>query len=165
MDGIRYHGVVRALLVVPLLLSACVFDGATETPRCRPGTTPVTVVSSEVVDHYVRLDLQFAGGCAEHAVAVWWTGVGAPSNPPLIPLELQHYDGGDRCEALLSESIWIDVSPVHRAGGPSARLNFVMGTGGSDGQLATIEYPFDGPAAPPVADVIEIDESCGVIGS
>ena len=39
-----------------------------------------------------------------------------------------------------------------------------MGNGGADSQLATIEYTFAGPAAPPADDVIEIDESCGVIG-
>jgi hypothetical protein len=111
----------------------------------------------ELQAHYARLDLQFGGGCEEHDFAVWWTGIAAPSNPPVIPLELQHYDHGDTCDALLSRSIWIDLTEI---GDGRALVEFVM----QRGSVIRIDYPGGvTPTPPPASDVLAIDRSCGVI--
>ena len=64
-----------SILVAITVLGACVTN---DEPRCRPGLTPVSVVTTEIRDHYVRLDLEYGGGCEPHELAVWWTGNAAP---------------------------------------------------------------------------------------
>lgn len=117
----------------------------------------MTIVSTELEAHYVRLDLQHAGGCADHDFAVWWPGgIVAPSSPPKVQLQLQHYDHGDACEALVARTLWVDLSPLHdvKLGTDRFLIHF-------DGHLGTIDYTFAAAAPPPSDDVVDIVQSCG----
>jgi hypothetical protein len=152
---------MRRLLCL-LLVGGCTSSGSE--PECPVGLAPLTITETEVRDHYVRLVVEYGGGCEDHEFAVWWTGVLAPSIPPLIPLEVQHYDFGDSCEALITDELWIDLSAIHRPGIDEAQVQFVMGTGGAGNTLGAVDYVVAAPAEPPSDDVIAIDRSCGVIG-
>lgn len=144
----------RVLIVLALaFLGACSESGES----CQTGDAPVTVVSTELRSHYVRLDLQYSGGCEDHDFAVWWSGgLVAPSDPPKVQLQLQHYDHGDSCEALVSRSLWVDLSPLHDVmiGSDRFLISFNVGAG-------TIDYTLAASGPPPAEGVVEIDQSCG----
>lgn len=146
---------IQRVLIVHTLaaLGACSESGES----CQTGDAPVTVVSTELQAHYVRLDLQYSGGCEDHEFAVWWTdGLVAPSNPPKLQLQLQHYDHGDSCDALVNRSLWVDLSPLHDVMLGTDRFLISFNVGGG-----TIDYTFAAAAPPPADDVVEIDQSCG----
>ena len=139
-----------------LLVAGCASDPA---ERCELGDAPFTVVSSEVRGQFVRLGLEYAGGCQEHTFAVWWDGIAAPSNPPQVPLRLQHYDHGDRCEAQVSRSIWVDLSLLQEVHLGSDQLLIVVGGSQSS---ASFSVTFAAPATPPALDVLTLERSCDV---
>lgn len=142
----------------------CCVVGCNDADPCPPGTDPFEVVSHEVRGQFVRLDIQYSGGCAEHDFAVWWTGIASGSCPGGVPLELQHYASGDTCDALVTESIWVDLSPVVDGVGfcnGGIRVNFVIDRGRSVLSFQLEEGT--GGSRPPSEEVMSIDLSCGVI--
>jgi len=140
---------------IVVLVAACASEPGS---RCEVGDAPLTLEATEVRDQFVRLDLAYSGGCEEHTFAVWWSGLVAPSDPPQVPLSLQHHDHGDTCEALIRRSIWVDLSPLREVmvGTPHFLVHF-------DGLPGSIDYTVAEPAAPPSADVLGIDQGCGAI--
>lgn len=143
---------VERLLVVAAALGACAGESASP---CEVGDAPLTLVSTQVRDHYVRLDLEYSGGCEDHEFAVWWSGLVGPSSPPDVAMTIQHHDHGDGCEALIRESIWLDLSPLHQVGLGTDR--FLIRFHGLPG---VVDYTVAEPAPPPSADVLEINQSC-----
>jgi hypothetical protein len=87
---------------------------AGEEPGCVEGTDPFTITDHALEGRALRLAVEYAGGCEDHTFAVWWSGAFAPSNPPMITLELQHHARGDSCEALISDEILIDLSEIEQ---------------------------------------------------
>ncbi len=135
--------------------------GACSDSQCATGSAPVAVVASEVRDRYVRLDLEYSGGCSDHEFAVWWSGVATPSIPTHVQFDLQHYDHDDSCEALVTEAVWVDLSPLHEfPGGDRALINVIPTAGGRG---VTVDYAFGEPTAPPSDDVLTI-ASCNASG-
>lgn len=134
------------------LFAACAADGGS---RCEVGDAPVTLRGTEVRDQFVRLDLAYSGGCEAHAFAVWWSGVVGASDPPQVPLTLQHDDRGDRCEALVERSIWVDLSPLHEIllGTDQFLVRF-------DGLPGSIDYTVAALAPPPSGGVLAIEQGC-----
>lgn len=131
--------------------------------RCVPGTDPVdTPATYEVRDHFVRLDLSYQG-CMEDELAVWWSGVWAPSDPPGVPLELQHHRGD--CSTQVSRSIWIDLWELHRASREWSVAIFLRPPGDPGSALvAGFPYAYEGPpVTPPEGEVLSIDPGCGLI--
>lgn len=134
--------------------------------RCVPGVDPVeTPASHELRDHYVRLDLVYEG-CADDELAIWWSGIAAPSDPPSVPLELQHHRG--ECSTPVSRSVWVDLWELHSVSRSWMSVSFVMGTGelyNEGGEtIVFFPYEYEGPqVAPPDDEVIAIDRACGLI--
>lgn len=74
-----------ALLLVAL--TACTSEGSSPN-TCGYGDAEATIVSSTVRDQFLRLEIQHAGGCADHRYALRWPGFAAASDPPQVPLSL-----------------------------------------------------------------------------
>ncbi len=149
----------RLTLLALVAVTGCIsFEhGHEDTLACRDVNDPVQITGSDVVGNYVVLDVEFGGGCEDHEFGVWWSGAVAKSLPPQVSLELKHDDHGDPCDGWLSETLWIDMSPLHGAGS-EVDVDFVRGT--ADGtHLTRVRYAYEGPTSPP-ADVITL-ERCG----
>lgn len=134
---------------------------------CPPGLDEFEIVSHEVRGQFARLDIQYSGGCAEHDFTVWWTGLGAPSCPASAAIELQHYANGDSCDTLVTESIWVDLTPTLEQIGfcnGALKITILVGTG-------TVVYGFRLEESdftieePPEEDVQSINLDCGVVTS
>lgn len=145
-----------------LLLAGCYFD---EPSACPPGLAPIDVTAISVEDNVARLDIGYGGGCETHEFAVWWSGAAGLSAPPVIPLEIQHYDHGDACEAYAMHPLYIDLSTL---AADAAHILFVQGNGGVQQQLGGVTWtrsPITLQPDDPDAEVLSIDRSCGVIGT
>jgi hypothetical protein len=151
-------------LALLLVLSGCFGNGGgSEVGRCEPGTTPLYAMEASVVDNVAHLVVGHGGGCETHEFAAWWSGVAATSYPPQIPLEIQHYDNGDYCDAFITQSLYIDLSTLP---GDSASVMFVQGDGGADQQLGNVNWTRSSSTVVPSDGIaLSIDESCGVIGN
>lgn len=148
------------LLAMSIVTSpACIQEGD---PACPFADDPLTVLSARIDGRALELDVQYGGGCADHTYQVWWNGVSAPSLPPIIPLELQHEANDDSCQALLQKTLVIDLQPLDALAAPEARINVVMGRGGSV-NLADIDYIVPTTPATPIDGSLQINTSCGTI--
>jgi len=58
------------------------------------------------------VDVGYGGGCAEHILAGCWDGSFAESDPVQVWAFVSHESNDDNCDAYLSDSIEIDLSPM-----------------------------------------------------
>lgn len=79
---------------------------------CPAGDAPVTITQTSLEGSLLTLQLEFGGGCKTHSFSIGWSGVIADSDPPHVPLELNHYGHNDPCLAVSSKSIVIDLSGI-----------------------------------------------------
>jgi len=130
------------------------------------------VTGHSFTGRYLMLDVTYNGGCAEHSFDVWWSGAIATSMPPLVPLELHHYDGGDTCETTVTDQLVIDCSALDGIAGttipdePDAVRIDLIGAWPSQGPLVPelrYEVPTTELPPPTGATVIPIEQECGGI--
>jgi len=59
------------------------------------------------------VDVSYSGGCAEHDFQLFMSpATFAESNPVQASLWLQHEDNDDACDAIVSETLRFDLTPV-----------------------------------------------------
>lgn len=132
--------------------------------ECVLGDSEFEIVESSIEGRTLRLTVEYAGGCAEHEFEAWWGGVLAPSDPPIVPVELQHYGKGETCSDLVEDEVAIDLTAVEAASTESVRVQIVVGEGGLD-TLLEVEYrPPAGETQIP-DEALEINRQCGTITS
>lgn len=90
---------------------------------------PLTISGARVTGTTLELDLRYAGGCREHRFAiVAGRGLGK-SLPPHTVLRMAHDRDHDQCEAAVSQTIRVDLTPieglVRAAGATSLRFELV----------------------------------------
>lgn len=54
----------------------------------------------------------YSGGCEAHEFIACWDGSFLESDPVQAPLNIVHIGNGDSCEALITEPISIDLTPL-----------------------------------------------------
>ncbi|MFT5685073.1 MAG: hypothetical protein ACI8RZ_006019 [Myxococcota bacterium] len=117
---------IKPLLLTALLLSGCDELGEdTEVSvgvlsECPEGTPAdaVWVDSASISGDQLTVDLSFGGGCETHDLGLCWDGSVAESDPAQVWLTVAHDAHNDSCEALLSESLTVDISELQVAGTP-----------------------------------------------
>lgn len=105
----RLHGLVQGVL--PALVSPDTRD--TDWPRDAYELGP-TSVDGLTLDAEVR----YGGGCAQHRIdlVVWGDWIEpTSSSPPHVNALLSHDDGGDTCEAFLTDERSFDLGPLRDA--------------------------------------------------
>ena len=136
-------------------------DGGDAGEECPTGLAAVDVVSHEVSGLFVRLDLEYAGGCGAHDFAMWWTGLLAPSCPAGYPIELQHYVDGETCDDTIAASIWIDLSLWEsRFCNGAANFTVMLGDDPPRG-IYSFDLPEDAPVTESPESAITINRACG----
>jgi hypothetical protein len=103
---------------------------------------PLNIESAVVQDDELVLDVSYSGGCADHTFGACWDGLFLESFPVQVHLAISHDDGDDACDAVVSEQIVFDLSPLAEAyesayGSGSATI--VINLDGWGGQL---DYSF-----------------------
>ena len=79
-------------------------------------TDSFTLLESNVEGDNLILLVQYGGGCEEHEWKLKTNGAYAKSLPPKITLNLEHNANGDRCRALLTDTIEFNLEPVRYLG-------------------------------------------------
>lgn len=106
------------------------------------------LTTAELDGELLALTLGHGGGCRPHRFHACWDGRFAESFPVQTWIAIHHDDGGDTCEAFITKTIYVDVSPLVRAYQSSYGSSgpIVMHLRDTD---ATVTYqPPDAPAAP-----------------
>lgn len=107
-----------------------------------PRSDPAVIQSAAVDDDWLVLDVAYAGGCRTHRFGMVHDGTQGLSLPPFVPLYLVHDAGGDRCEALITRRIAVDLRPL-QAGNPGGLLLLrLIEPDGSPVNLTDLRYQF-----------------------
>ncbi len=88
------------------------------TPLLSACTGPANTFSirrTEVRGDTLDIQLQHGGGCEEHTYQACWNGSFAMSQPPRAAIEIRHNGHEDRCKALISKSLSIDLARIRTA--------------------------------------------------
>ena len=75
----------------------------------QPVTISFLIEKVKRVNDKLIIDVKYAGGCADHDFDIVWDGIVNLSSPQKVNLLLKHNSNGDKCEALLSNSIQVDL--------------------------------------------------------
>ncbi len=151
---------VLFLLFLSTAIAACT-GTEDEASVCVGGDNALTVTSTSIEDDQLTVQVEYTGGCEEHDFEVWWGGVYAPSIPPVLPLEIQHYANGDTCEALVQDSFKIDLAALFELQIPKIRLQLMLGEGGGT-TLTEVLYETSRPGTTTDSG-IAIRTECGTI--
>lgn len=79
-------------------------------------TDSFRLLESNVEGDNLILLVQYGGGCEAHEWKLKTNGAYAKSLPPKITLNLEHNANGDRCRALLTDTIEFNLEPVRYLG-------------------------------------------------
>ncbi len=84
-------------------------------PSAEYGEDPFTITGVALAGHVLEIEVSYTGGCGEHQ----FTLVAAPgfeeSDPVQAMLQLFHNAGGDTCEAIVTETLLFDLTPLKEA--------------------------------------------------
>ena len=72
----------------------------------------VVIKSVRVEGNKLFLDIQYSGGCEEHAFQFIGSPVIAKSLPPIRAVQLVHAANGDACKKLIEQTLEIDISAL-----------------------------------------------------
>lgn len=102
---------------------------------------PVTVTGARQESDTLAVDVSYGGGCETHQFSMCWPDrVFLESDPVQVPVVIWHDDGGDTCEAAISQTLQFDLRPLYTAfddayGAPG---QVVVGL---DGASVTVDVP------------------------
>lgn len=154
------------LVMVALAAASCNEEeegAAAEGDECAVGDHAFAIVDQEIDGRVLRLQVEYTGGCEEHAFEVWWGGAVATSDPPVVPLEIQHHGNGDTCQRLVREEIAIDLRALDEVGTEAIRLQLVVGEGGAQTLLEILYVVPEGPTEVPPEEAFSINRDCTTI--
>ncbi len=97
----------------------CAWDYASGTylPDCRAESGATTEIGAATLDgDTLSVEVSYGGGCEAHTFTLCWPDQSfAESSPVQATLELYHDDGGDMCDAWMSETLLISLIPLKQA--------------------------------------------------
>lgn len=73
---------------------------------------PFTILDAHIDGNKLHLTVQYGGGCGDHSFTVLGSKMIMKSMPPQRPVMIVHDAGGDRCRALLTEELVVDISEL-----------------------------------------------------
>jgi hypothetical protein len=86
----------------------------------------ISVMRSEIEGDRLTVTVQYGGGCEQHDVALCYEPAFGESDPPSVITHFLHDANGDTCEALISETLVFDLSPLSAHGEPLLHTEFGM---------------------------------------
>jgi len=109
-----------------------------------PESNPATIAAARLSGDQLDLDVRYSGGCRTHRFGAFTDGKQGLSNPPFITLYLVHDAGGDACEAAVSRTLHVDVTPLRGSsgGGQGTLLIRLVEPDGTPASVGDIVYQF-----------------------
>jgi len=81
-------------------------------PAQPPAGEPLTAQNPAVSGDTLTFTVSHSGGCKQHTYGVCWDGTLLESAPPQARLKILHEDQGDRCEAVVTRDLQIDLTSL-----------------------------------------------------
>ncbi len=75
-------------------------------------TDALSVLDASIIGDTLRMDVQYAGGCEEHAFGLVVSTTFRETQPVQTTAILAHDNMGDTCEALISRLLKADLAPL-----------------------------------------------------
>jgi hypothetical protein len=91
-----------------------------------PPLDDISVVRSEIEGDRLTVTVQYGGGCEQHDIALCYSPSFGDSDPPYVDTRFLHDANGDTCEALITETLVFDLSPLSSHGNPLLQTRFGM---------------------------------------
>ncbi len=83
---------------------------------CTGPGDPFSYQSLQITGDKALVGVRYGGGCAEHSFTTCWPDLSfAESSPVQVSLQLSHEGNDDPCDALLEETVEVDLSVVRKA--------------------------------------------------
>lgn len=117
-------------LVLALGCAAIADDAPEEAPaeperpgitRTEPGTNireihsdPFELGEAVIEGDVLKITVSYSGGAAEHDFTLYWSGISTRSLPPQLPMSLKHNANGDAAEAMITETIELDLTSLNK---------------------------------------------------
>ncbi len=76
------------------------------------GSDPFEILKVSQRGNQLYVKVSYSGGCEEHLFQAIWNGVALFTEPPTVPILLTHDDQDDMCDAILQETIQIDLNAL-----------------------------------------------------
>ncbi len=154
---------MRIPVLLLVIATACTgSDSEVPAPTCQLAADPLALASADIRGRTLTLQVEYTGGCEDHAFEAWWGGSVAPSVPPVVPLEIQHDANGDTCRVNVQDVVVIDLSALDALPDDQMRISLLMGDGGAV-TLGTIDYVAPDDTVTPAPEAMPIDTSCGTV--
>jgi hypothetical protein len=91
-----------------------------------PPLDDISVMHSEIEGDRLTVTVQYGGGCEQHDIALCYSPSFGDSDPPHVDTRFLHDANGDTCEALITETLVFDLSPLSTHGNPLLQTRFGM---------------------------------------
>lgn len=73
---------------------------------------PFTIVSAVVNGKYLKVEVEYSGGCGDVEFSLVWNGAMMKSMPPQMPMKL-HLVDKDNCRSIVHKSLCFDINQVY----------------------------------------------------
>lgn len=70
---------------------------------------PITINSAVLDGHILTLEVEYSGGCQDHAYELYGSEAVMKSMPPKRSVKLVHKSNGDNCRELVTETIKFNI--------------------------------------------------------
>lgn len=114
-----------ALCILVIVLMACKtteFKNAEKNDNCKPlvqdanlyeaTSDPFTIVSAVVNEKYLKVEIEYSGGCGDAEFSLVWNGSMMKSMPPQIPMKI-HLVDKDNCRSVVQKSLCFEINQVY----------------------------------------------------
>lgn len=98
LSGVRIHAAGAAFVLRVPERTEVLSDG-----------DPFQVESATLDQDQLAIEVRYGGGCRQHRFRLVWSGAMTLSNPPHASFRLVHDAAGDRCKALVRETLYFDL--------------------------------------------------------
>jgi len=103
-----------------------------------PSGDPFEIISGEISEDCLKIDVRYGGGCKDHDFVLYYEPLRDFSAYSGLLL-LSHDADGDLCEALITESLYFDLTSVQDTSTAMVRLRLQPDIEGSEDYLL-IDY-------------------------
>jgi hypothetical protein len=73
---------------------------------------PFTIKNAKKEGDFIEIELSYSGGCKKHSFEIIWDGLVYTDAPCHINLQLVHRANNDLCEALITETIFVNLKEL-----------------------------------------------------
>jgi len=107
-----------------------------------PRTNAATITAARLNENDLAVDVRYPGGCRTHRFGAFNDGKQGLSNPPFVLVYLAHDSASDRCEAIATRTLHLDLTPLRAGLGSGTLLVRLVEPDGTPAALADVVYRF-----------------------